>query len=497
MTSTDQRPLRIPWPRVILAVILLAAAAVRLWAISAGVPHAANIDEPVIAGRVLRILATGDWNPHIFDYPTLVLYLHACVAILRFLAGASAGEWTSIDGFDVADLYLTGRVLTALLGVATVWLTYRIGRDAGSERVGLLAAAQLAVLPMHVRESHFMLTDVPLTALTTASILLATQLEGARPSLAGVVAGLAAAAKYTGGIALIAVVTGLLAQAAPATVKLRGIALAAAGAFVAFLAATPYSVLDLPTFLDSFAAQMSRFAGTRPLAEPPWLTYLKHFAISGRLWLPFAAVGLAVVLVSVRRARAHWLPTVVFGLAFYYVLATHPLVFARYALPLTPVVCLLAAAGIDGIARFLTAMPWLRRRSDARAMAGAALALLVLVPFIRGWVDWTRQFERRDTRQVAVDWLRAAVPKGTRLAVENSGPTHLAAAGFKVTEVELLIGQPAAWYREQGIEYLVVSSGVAWEQGYADAGVTAVDVPNTPQRPGPPIRIVRLMPPQR
>ena len=80
-----------------LAVILAAAAAARLWFLGAGVPHAVGIDEPQVVGRALRILHTGDWNPHIFDYPTLVIYVQAMVAILRFLWGAMDGEWASLD----------------------------------------------------------------------------------------------------------------------------------------------------------------------------------------------------------------------------------------------------------------------------------------------------------------------------------------------------------------------------------------------------------------
>ena len=140
-----------------LSVIVAAAAVARLWRIDAGIPHAVGIDEPQIVDRALRILHTGDWNTHIFDYPTLVIYLHAMVAIGRFLWGALNGEWASLDAFSITAVYLAGRAVAALIGVATVWLTYRIGRELDSRRVALLAAAQMATIPLHVRESHFIL----------------------------------------------------------------------------------------------------------------------------------------------------------------------------------------------------------------------------------------------------------------------------------------------------------------------------------------------------
>lgn len=474
----------------VLAGILAAGFTLRAASPASGLPHSVGIDEPAIVDRALRILATGDWNPHVFDYPTLVIYFHAAIALLRFVVGASRGEWASLAEFDITTVYVTGRVVTAAIGTATVWLTWRIGREAGSERVGLLAAAQLAMLPMHVRESHFVLTDVPLTALTTLAVYLSMRLEHIRPIWPGVAAGFATGAKYTGGIALAAVLAGALTARTSFSSRLRTIAIALGGCAAAFLISTPYVLLDLPTFLDSFAAQMGRFAGTRIPSEAPAITYLKHFALSSRAWLPFAAVGIVFVLIR-RVVRGRWLPVLAFGGAYFYVLATHPLVFARYALPMTPIVCLLAAAGIEGLTRVVTATAG-PRRAALRPIVLTLLLLPILVPFGSGAARWHRQFVRRDTRQITADWLKASVPRGTRVAVENSGPAYLGRAGFDVIAVELLIQHPVDWYVQQRIDYLIVSSGVAWTQGYADAGVRAVDVPNTPQRPGPSIRVVRI-----
>jgi 4-amino-4-deoxy-L-arabinose transferase-like glycosyltransferase len=481
---------RVPARRIVLGLILLGALAVRLSSLSAGVPYALGIDEPAVGERALRIIRTGDWNPHIFDYPTLVIYLHAVVALVRFMVGASRGEWASLADFRIADFYLAGRFVSACLGTATVWLTYRIGRDAASERTGLIAAAQLALLPMHVRESHFMLTDVPATALTTLTLYLATRIETIRYWLAGVVAGLAAAAKYNGGVAIVAVLIAIAKLREPVSERLRMIVMSTLAAAVAFLVATPFVVLDLPTFLNSFAAQMSRLAQARATPEPVWLTYLKHFALSGVLWLPLAGAGLMVVVFR-RATRNRWLPVLGFGAAYFYMLAAHPLVFASYALPLAPVICLLAAAGIEGITRPLPAVPRVPRRL-MHAVAVLLLLAPLLVPFGRNSLAWDRQAGRRDTRQMAADWIRATLPPRTRVAVENNGPTYLSAAGLEVIAVDLLIDHPIEWYLQQKVQYLVVSSAIAWAQGYADAGPRTLDVPTSPEHPGPAIRVVRL-----
>ena len=473
--------------RIILAAILLIGFAVRVRALSSGVPHAVGIDEPAIVNRALHILNTGDWDPHVFDYPTLVIYFHALIAIVRFVFGATRGEWASLADFDITEVYLTGRFVSTLIAVATVWLTYRIGKEAGSERVGLLAAAQLAILPMHVRESHFILTDVPVTALTTLTMLLAMRIERVGAWWAGFAAGLAGAAKYNGGIVLVSVFTACATRRVP---RLRAALIGTAAAAIGFFVTTPYSVLDLPAFLNGYAAQMMRFAAVRLPPEPIWLTYLKHFALNSRIWLVVAAIGLAFVA-SRRPARNAWLPVLTFGLLYFCILSTHSVVFARYALPLTPILCLLAAAGVDAIVRIATASP-LPRRALIRSVLPIAVVMPVLVTFTNGVINWERHFQRRDTRIIAVEWLKAAAGRDTRVAVENNGPTYLQNAGFDVTAVELLTEHPIDWYIERKIQYLVVSSGQAWAAGYGDTGHRMFDVPSSLDRGGPSIRIVRL-----
>ncbi len=289
------------------------ATAARIWFLSAGVPFAVGIDEPQVVDRALRILHTGDWNTHLFDYPTLVIYFQALLAIVRFLWGAIAGEWSSLAAFDIHAIYATGRLAAAAIGVATVWLTYRLGVEFGSRRLGLLGAAQLAVYPMHVRESHFILTDVPVTALTTLTVWLAVRAANARRVSsyvwAGAAAGLAAAAKYNGGIVMIAVAAVWLLHDRRSPDRWQTAAGALGGMTLAFLIAAPYTLFDLPGFLNGFAAQFSRFAGGTRGGDPAWLLYMKHLSLAARFWLPLAILGMAIVAARKReRTPRHGAP---------------------------------------------------------------------------------------------------------------------------------------------------------------------------------------------
>ena len=481
--------------RIVLLVILVVAAAARLWSLDAGVPHAVGIDEPQIVDRALRILRTGDWNTHIFDYPTLVIYFHAALAILRFLWGAVNGEWSSLDGFSIAAVYATGRTAAALIGVATVWLVYRIGTALGSRPVGLLAAAQLAVSPMHVRESRYILTDAPMTALVTLAMWLtlrAMRLSTARAyAWAGAACGLAAATKYTGGVSIVAV---LVAWAiAERGVPGRGLKLAAAvgAAAAGFFLGAPYTLIDMPAFLDGFAAQFARFAVPTAGGDPSWLLYVKHLSpASARFVVPLALAGMAVALWRPATRRPA-IPLVAFTAAYFYVLASHSHVFGRYALPLVPMLLVFSAVVAIEVVAALRRTPPFRRPLWGPVLLGVVVVFLMGAPTDQA-VHWIAQQKRADTRELATDWLKANAPAGARIAIENSGPTYLDTAGFRVAGVERLVDRPIEWYRTR-VEYLVLSGTDLSKYGsYLDAGPTVFQITPTPQRWGPPIRIVKI-----
>jgi 4-amino-4-deoxy-L-arabinose transferase-like glycosyltransferase len=481
--------------RIVIVAVLAVAAAARLWFAGAGVPHAVGIDEPQVIGRAIAILRTGDWNPHAFDYPTLVVYLHAVVAIGRFLLGALQGEWTSLDGFTIQAIYSAGRVVAALIGVATVWFTYRLAREITGRPAATLAAGLLAVHPLHIRESHFILTDVPMTALATLGVALAVRASRVRDvgayAWAGAACGLAAAAKYNGGVALVAPLAAWVFYERGDPRRLAKLGAIAGAAAVSFLAAAPYTVLDMPAFLDGFAAQFARFAAPSSTGDPSWLLYLKHLSPpAARLSVPLAAAGLVLLIVRPATRRAA-VPVAAFALAYFYAIASHSHVFGRYALPLLPPIVIFSSVAVLAAIDYLTRYHWFAHRRAKPLLTGAVLVLLLWPPAAEA-VKWLDQFKEADTRTLAADWLKANTPKGTRIAVENSGPTYLDAAGFRPVAVELLPGRPAEWYRSRA-DYLIISGADLSRYGeYVAAGPTVFQIRPTEERWGPPISIVKL-----
>jgi 4-amino-4-deoxy-L-arabinose transferase-like glycosyltransferase len=263
----------------------------------------------------------------------------------------------------------------------TVLLLFQIGMRWGT-RYAALAAGLLAVMPMHVRESHFVLADVPMTFFVTLTMLLSLRAHE-RASVgafawAGAAAGLAAATKYPGVIALLLPLAAAWMTMGLRPSRLAGVLASCACAGIAFLAAAPYTILDLPGFLNGYAALSATHSRT-PLPEPAWVTYLKHLRIALN-WpaLLMAIAGLALGGVRAVRGpgRIRWTLAVIFPVLYFWFISRQTLILGRYLLPLVPFVCLLAAAAV------VSGVSLLRRFDIPRAVRTALIAALTVAALL-------------------------------------------------------------------------------------------------------------------
>lgn len=497
-------------PGLALALILGVGFALRVAHLGSGIPFAVGVDEPAIMTTVVRILKSGDFNPRFFEYPTGYIYVQTGVAIVNFLVGAMRHSWKAVEQVAPADFYHWGRAVTAILGTATIALLYRAGVRWGT-RPALIAAALLAVMPMHVRESHFVLTDVPMTFAAALAFLLSLR-AAERPApaafaLAGAAAGLAAGIKYNG---LMAVVMPLAAVAAagPSWGR-RAAALAAASAacVAAFFVTTPYALLDLPAFLNGFGIQADAFSGRALSGEPSWLLYAKHL----RLAFGWPAAMLAVaglVLACVRAAagpdRLRWIHLVVFPAAYFWLITGWGLLYARYALPLVPFLALMAGIAAAALLERLDRLPV---RPAIRVAAALALLLAAIAPGSLRSADWVRQHGVETTQALAWKWVSRHVWPGSMIVSEARG-FEVPQPPYRAESVPSLAGCDPAELAAAGVEWLVLSSdawGASRSRGrtppgsppaeYAAILSQASDVrvfAPTPQHPGPHLRLVRI-----
>src|SRR6266496_4455685 len=86
-------------PVYLLLIVLLIAAAVRVWGLGFGLPYiAARPDETEIAGPAAGFL-TGDLRPPFFEWPTLFAYAVALLYTIYFYASRPFTGVASLHAF--------------------------------------------------------------------------------------------------------------------------------------------------------------------------------------------------------------------------------------------------------------------------------------------------------------------------------------------------------------------------------------------------------------
>lgn len=372
----------------VLLAILALAAGVRFWGIAFGLPDVdARPDETTVMNLAIGFF-TGDLNPHFFNYPTLYPYclfgLYACYYVWGTLRGefASLSDLAARYASDPTRFFLLDRALSALAGTATVYVVYRIGSQLAGRRTGLIAAFFLALAHLHVRDSHFGVTDVAATLLITCSVLFILRAtDDWSPGnwlVAGALAGLATATKYAGALLVLSAALAILfysrhrGRTRPALLFLSGL-------LVAFLMGCPFALFDASRFASDFAAEAEHLRlGHRLILGRGWWYHLKYTLPIGlgRTLFLAALVGIPILM------KRDWRKAAVF------VSAAGGLLPARGAVP--------------------------------KALAIAALALLVIFPSIRKVVLTDRLLATKDSRQLAIEWARREIPRGSSVCL--AGP---------------------------------------------------------------------------
>ena len=406
----------------LLVAILAAAAFVRFWALNFGLPHpAARPDEEAI-GALAGSYLSGTFRPTDFTYPPLFPLLVALASWLSFWRLPATLRAFGLP-FEPGDpttsaQRILARVLGAAAGVFSVWLLFRIARRLFGDRTALVAAAFLALAFLHVRDSHFGVTDVPMTCMVLAGFLAILKMSesGTRRDLliAGICTGLAVATKYNAGLLALPACYAILAGPGPFSMAHR---VGRAAAFVAimtctFLIVCPFALIDYRTFVEDLI-EVGRHLreGHGPDLGRGWIHHLTITLRYG-LGLPLLTAGIVGLVLMVWREGYRGVLVMVFPVAYYVVSGSGRTVFARHALPLVPFLCLSAAYLVSTAANGLVSH---RRRPPWRAAAAAVLTALVLLPSALSIVAFSRVIAREDSRAIARRWIESRFAAGTTI----------------------------------------------------------------------------------
>jgi 4-amino-4-deoxy-L-arabinose transferase-like glycosyltransferase len=421
--------LRRPNPHhVALALLLVVTLGLRLWGIKQGLPYSYNTDEATHFVPKAIGFFSHDLNPHYFLNPPAYSYLLYIVFELWFgSANAVMRAYTS----DPTTVYVVARVVAAVLGTASVWLTYLAGSRFFNRTVGLLAAAVFGLAFLPIFYSHLALNDVPTLAPVALALygIAGVLRRGKRIDyvIAGLGIGLGAATKYTGGITLLCLLAAFVTDAAGGAQwqAARRFVLALVVAMVAFMIANPFSVLDLSSFQTGVSAQASLAAGQDPVklgtTAGSGIAYYIWTFTWGLGWIPaLAALGGGILLLA-RRRIAMALVLLPAAIAFIVFMGDQQRFFGRWLLPIFPIAALLAAYGTVEFVR------WLARSQHVPIALGGGVAVVVLLAqSVSTVVHNDLVLSRPDTRNATRAWMVAHVPAGAKVVIEPVVPDNWA-----------------------------------------------------------------------
>ena len=420
-------------PHLVLGAILLLALLLRLWGIKQGLPFSYDSDEAQHFVPKAIGFYSGDWDPHYFLNPPAYSYLLSIVFELWFgSADAVIRSYTA----NPTEVFIVARAVVALLGTASVWLTYGAAARLFDRSVALLAAAISAVAFLPVFYSHLALNDVP--ALAGVSLALYgiagvhQRGRGGDYLIAGLGIGLAAATKYTDGVIAVC----LLVAAAhdgnrrPPAIAARRCVVAMVIALAAFTAANPYWILSWGEFKTGLTNQANLAAGAQQvkLGTPGGggiLYYLWSFTWGIGLG-PTVAAAAGIVVLLVRKLYWTALLLVPVQIVFIAFMGGQQRYFGRWLIPMLPLDAILAA--FVGVAL----IRWLADTKRLRFAAGATVvALALLTQSVLADVHNDRVLSRPFTTNLARDWMVRNIPAGQNVVIEpiipGSWPTDIGA----------------------------------------------------------------------
>jgi hypothetical protein len=394
--------------------------------LSYGLPRQVReLDERyVVAGAVGFF--TGDWNPHLFRYPALFLY------IVHFALRPIAWWW-STTGFapDTAHLLarydldptpftLVARGLALASAAATASLAAAIGARLGGAKAGLAAGVVLALSPLAAEMARYARVDAFMVLLVTASLFLATRFQMERRArdavLMSLCAGLAIGTKYPAVFVLFAVWAAVLLVrrdvvnrnpsdrpfgarflASPRGALLLFAALPAA----VFFASSPFILLDRAAFAD----EMRWIAPlvTKPFGKGRYsqgLFVYPRFLIGPAFGAGFLVAAIAGTMIALRRRAGLVLPLLAFAIpyvAFFVIARTR---YERFLLPILPVLAVFAGIALAEAAR--------RVRLPLAIVLAAAF--VPTAPFFAGRL--IAAATNGETRLRALSFIEATIPGG-------------------------------------------------------------------------------------
>lgn len=423
---SNARMPRIDW---LLAVILLAALAIRLASVAFGLPALTDQDELMFELGAYRMLDGGQLNPQWFGHPaTTTMYLLALIDVAVLGLGFATRRFASVEDFaaaiytDPGILVLPHRIAIVLVAVAGIALSFRLATHLFDRPTGLATAAILAVSPVHITYSQVVRSDMMATVFMLAGMLgaVAYARHGSTRTLVatGLCTALAITTKWPFALTFLSLAGAVVLRWRSGLESGRRtfvlLAAAAAVTLAGMVLISPFLIIEWNTVIANLHGEVQPFhlsaTGGGFIDNAFWYTrgpFMRALGIAG---LALAAIG-ALVAVGSREFVAVKLVTCI---AMFVLASSQNIVWERWILGLVPLLAMLGGLALVRIAALVGA----GLKSAAAPFAAGALLAATLVPLLLAALADGRE-RMNDTRLMASAWLRAHAAPGSTIFVEH------------------------------------------------------------------------------
>ncbi|MBN2185304.1 MAG: glycosyltransferase family 39 protein [Candidatus Krumholzibacteriota bacterium] len=435
---------------LILLLVIAAGAALRIYGLGWELPEVYEEATPLVKAWEMWGWGTArpaDLNPHFFNYPGLVIYIHFLLQGALFLsmkvAGmiSSAAEFYALYIVDKTAFYYSGRLVNALFGIAAISAVYLAGKSIAGRMPGIISATLLAVNTFHIAKSQLIEVDIPLTFLIIIALLNMTAL--ARKDclrnriLTGLFIGLAVSAKYTAALLLIPllVTVWMMSTGGHAALKERRFSYSRVSSFLSplcatamialavFLITSPYTILDWRAFRAALSFEQHHMYaghfGTEGSSSLSFYTRSISRILPGWPLFILSAIGL-VYFAFIKRERG----SIIFAsflVPYFLIISSWSMKADNYILPVVPLLLIFSSTA------FVSMSSYILSRKISRFIAYSSIALLSVLtaaPLIASVPEHLQRLNP-DTRTITKRWIENNIPPGSFVVTEAYGPNFI------------------------------------------------------------------------
>jgi len=404
--------------KLILLLIIFLGLTIRIWGINFGLPHIESRPDETTIVKIALKFGLGDLNPHFFRYPTLYMYVVFMCYILYYFGGLIFGRYKVLDDFITESIiapknfYLIDRFITIFFGTLTIYVVYRIAEKLFDKETAIISSLFLSFAYLHVRESHFGVTDVFMTFLVILTIfyILKSYKDSTITNYirAGLFGGLAMSTKYN---ALLVIVPMFIVHHFN-TVSKRSKFLDKKVIFfviifiIGFLIGTPFAILDFKQFTSDFLYEMKHLSkGHDIILGIGWWYHLRFSLFYGLGWTLFFASLAGISTFMIKRDIKKTFILLSFPLIYYILIGRGYTVFVRYAIPLIPFLCITAAVFVNYITNKIF--------SKHKNYLAWSLGILIVIPSLINIIQFNTLLTKKDNRVIVAEWIKENIHQGS------------------------------------------------------------------------------------